>query len=73
MKFRVKVKPGSKKEFIKEVGEGELEVAVSSPPQKGKANERLLEILAEHFGISKSRVRVLRGHSSRIKLVEVDV
>jgi len=48
-------------------------VAVSAPPEKGKANERLIELLAEHFRVAKSRIKIVSGHTSRSKVVEVDL
>jgi len=39
----------------------------------GKSNAALVEILAAHFGVSKSRVDILRGHTSRTKVVRVDI
>ena len=72
MLLRVKVKPSSKKEEVKKISESEYEVKVSAPPERGKANERLREILADFFGVPKGRVKILRGHTSRIKLVEIE-
>ena len=72
MLLRVKVKPSSKKEEVKKISESEYEVKVSAPPEGGKANERLREILADFFGVPKVRVKILRGHTSRIKLVEIE-
>lgn len=72
MLLRVKVKPSSKKEEVKKISESEYEVKVSAPPERGKANEKLREILADFFGVPKGRVKILRGHTSRIKLVEIE-
>jgi len=71
MILRVRVKPGSKKEGVRKISENELEVRVSAPPEKGKANLRLIEILSKHFGVPKSKVRIFKGETSRDKLVEV--
>ncbi len=73
MRIKVKVKPNSKKDEVKELAPDRLEVKVSAPPEKGKANERVIELLAEHYGVKKSAVRILRGHSSREKLIEIDL
>ncbi len=71
--MKVRVKPGSKKELVRELSEGEFEVRVCAPPERGRANERLIELVAEHFGVSKSRVRIVRGERSREKLLEIDL
>ncbi len=53
--------------------EGDLAVVyVQSPPEKGRANEEAREILAEYFGVSKSRVRLVKGLRSREKVFEVE-
>ena len=73
MRLKVKVKPSSKREGVREVSLGELEVRVSAPPERGKANERLIELLAKHYGVRKGAVRILRGETSREKLIEIDL
>ncbi len=72
MLLRVKVKPSSKREEVRRISETEYEVRVGAPPEGGKANEKLREILADFFGVPKGRVKILRGHTSRIKLVEIE-
>ncbi len=72
MRINVRVKPNSRKEEVKELAPDRLEVKVGAPPEKGRANERVIELLAEHYGVKKSAVRILRGHSSREKLIEID-
>ncbi len=72
MVLRVKVTPLSKKESVEEVSEGELYVKVSSPPVQGRANRRVVELIAKHYGVPPSRVKILRGFSSRNKLIKVE-
>ncbi len=72
MLLKVKVKPNAKKEAVIPLGDNLYEVRVNAPPEKGKANERLLELLAEHLNVSKSKLKILKGHTARSKLVEVD-
>ncbi len=72
MLVRVKVTPLSKKEEVKEIGEGEFSVKVSEPPVGGRANRRVTELLARHFGVAPSRVTLIKGYSSRSKLFRVD-
>ena len=38
----------------------------------GGANEAVVKLIAEHYSTAKSRVRVVRGHTSRIKQIEID-
>jgi uncharacterized protein (TIGR00251 family) len=50
-----------------------LEVYVRAPAREGKANERVVELVAEFFKIAKSRVTIKKGQTSRNKILEVDV
>jgi uncharacterized protein YggU (UPF0235/DUF167 family) len=71
MKIQVKVKTRSKIEKVKLISEGLYVVSVNTPPIEGRANERVLELLAEHFDVAKSKVSLLKGQKSKIKLFEV--
>ncbi|RUM87332.1 MAG: hypothetical protein DSZ24_06440 [Thermodesulfatator sp.] len=42
-----------------------------APPEKGKANKQLVEVLAKHFGVKKSSVKILKGETSHNKVVEI--
>lgn len=50
---------------------GALKVRVTAPPADGKANEAVIRLLADAFGVPKSAVTVVRGASARLKLVEI--
>ncbi|RLJ69879.1 hypothetical protein BCF55_0136 [Hydrogenivirga caldilitoris] len=73
MIITVKVKPGARREEVKEISRDYLEVRVNAPPEKGKANERVLELIARHYGVRKSSVRILKGERAREKLIEIDL
>ena len=70
MKIQVKVKPSSKIEELSREGDSFI-VKVKEPPKEGKANQSVIKLLAEHFGIPQSHVRILSGFRSRNKVVEV--
>ncbi len=72
MKITVKVKPNARENSIKLVENGSYEVRVSVPPEKGKANEKVIELLAKELKIAKSRISLIRGESSREKLFIVE-
>jgi uncharacterized protein len=71
-KVWVTVKPLAKKDLVTQQSECDFVVSVHAPARDGKANARLVELLADHFHTAKTQVRILHGHSSRRKLVEVD-
>lgn len=49
----------------------QLVVYVTAVPEKGKANEALIELLAKHYKTSKSCVTILRGQTDRNKVVQI--
>lgn len=63
----VRAQPGAKRDAI--IGEygGELKVAVSQPPEKGKANVRIVDVLCEELSLRKSQVELVAGETSRSK------
>lgn len=68
--YTVTVKPGSKKGPLVEVNEDDqLTLYVRERALEGKANEAVIKLLAKHFGVAKSQVKIIRGHSSRVKFV----
>ena len=72
MRVVVRVKPGSSKGPLVESDEEGLVVFVREKALDGAANDGVIKLLANHFGVPKSRVRVVRGHTARIKQVEID-
>jgi uncharacterized protein (TIGR00251 family) len=71
MLVRVHVTPNAREARVTKVGEANYEVKVDEKALNGRANRRLIEILAEHFGVPKSKVSVVRGAKSRDKVLEV--
>ena len=70
MKIQVKVKPNSRTEEVTQES-GSFIVKVKDPPREGKANLAVVRLLAEHFSVSRSQVRILSGLRSRSKVIEV--
>jgi uncharacterized protein (TIGR00251 family) len=70
VKIQVKVKPSSKIEELSQE-ENSFIVKVKEPPKEGKANQAVIKLLAEHFGIPQSQIKILSGFRSRNKVVEV--
>ena len=73
MKLAVTVKPLSGKDTVEKLADGSFKVCVRKAPEKGKANESVREILAEHFQVPKSRVAILRGETSRKKIISISL
>ena len=68
----VTVRPQSRKEEVVRLAEGEFRVSVHAPAKEGKANEAVVELLADHFSVAKSAIRIVRGQSARRKLIEIN-
>ena len=67
----VKVMPRAGKNEVSKTSEGEYKVKVTAPPEKGKANDAVIKILADYFNVPKSSISIIGGKSTRIKLIEI--
>lgn len=75
MKITVHGKPGAPREEIREVeidGKKVYQVWVREQPVKGVANKAIALALAKHFGTTISRVRLITGGTSRIKIFSIE-
>ena len=72
MQYTVRVKPGSRRGPLVEASDDALIVYVRERAVDGAANDGVVRALAGHFGVAPSRVTILRGHTARVKRVEVD-
>lgn len=53
-------------------GEEQLAIYVTAPPDQGKANEAMIRLLARHLDVAPSRLHIMRGQTSRNKLIKVE-
>jgi uncharacterized protein (TIGR00251 family) len=67
--LRIKLQPRASKNEIGGVLGEELKIQVTSPPVDAAANEALIRLLAETLGCGRSAVHLVRGHTSRHKVV----
>ena len=51
--------------------EGVLRVRIAAPPARGKANRELLSFLSQLLGVRQSSLAIIKGHTSRSKVVAV--
>jgi uncharacterized protein len=73
MRIYVKVIPRSSMNKIEKISEGEYKVKLTAPPVDGQANEMLIKILAEYFGVPKNSVEIVGGKSAKTKIVDINV
>lgn len=69
--LKVKVVPGASRSRVAGVLGDRLKVQVSAPPEGGKANAAVCELLAELLGVSPRSVRVTSGHAQPRKTIAV--
>ena len=68
--IQVKVIPGARKTLVKSEADG-LRVYLNAPPVDGKANEALVDVLAEHFGVRRRQVEIIKGLKTRHKTIKI--
>ncbi len=67
----IKVQPRASANEIGDALGNELRVKVTAPPVDAAANEALLRLLAEKLDRARSRIELVRGHTSRHKVIKV--
>lgn len=72
MYLRVIVTPGAKKESVEERGASELALSVREPAQQNLANRRVVQLVAERYGVPERAVRIISGHRSPRKMLSID-
>ncbi|NJM09661.1 MAG: YggU family protein [Bdellovibrionaceae bacterium] len=70
--LKVHVLPNARKTEIVGMHGEALKIKIKAVPEDGKANTELCAFLAETLGIAKSKVHVVKGQTSRAKLVSID-
>jgi uncharacterized protein len=70
-RIEVTVSPGAARtELIGRHGAG-WRVRIAAPPERGRANDALCDLLAERLGLDRGRIAVVGGRTSRRKVVEI--
>ncbi|MBI4093903.1 DUF167 domain-containing protein [Candidatus Kaiserbacteria bacterium] len=72
MEVKVKVRAGARREKLEVLSPRELSIAVREKALENAANRRVIELVALHFTVPKSRVRMVRGHRSPSKMLSVE-
>jgi uncharacterized protein len=71
-RISVTVKPNARNASVTPVSDREYRISVQAPARDGKANDAVIEILADYFAVPKSKIKIIRGHTGRKKLVAID-
>ena len=70
-RISVTVKPNARSAEFRRLSETDYRASVREPAHEGKANAALIELIAHHFGVPKSMITIVRGHTSRRKIIEL--
>ncbi len=72
MRISVRVTPRSSRDRVEVAGPDRLAVRTTASPVDDAANEAVRALVAEHYGVAKSRVTLVKGARSRDKVFDVD-
>ena len=70
MKISVKIKLKSKENKV-EIKNNEYIVFTKELPIEGRANNAVIELLSEYFKVPKSNIKIISGHKSKNKIIEI--
>ncbi len=70
MSIEVRVSTNSPKPGVEEK-DGLLKVKVKAKPIEGKANAEVVEMVAKHYGVKENQVKIVAGHQSKKKTIEI--
>lgn len=70
--IHVKVKAGARKESFLKKSEDHFEISVREKAERNMANEKIIELIANHFKVGANKVRIINGHRTPSKLLVVD-
>lgn len=71
LRLPLKVIPGASRAAVQWFGEG-LKVKVTTAPEKGQANLAVIELLAQRLKLPAMALRIVAGHTSQQKVLEID-
>jgi len=69
----VKVQARAAKPGVEKTGEREYKIRVKAAPSKGEANAEVIELLASYLNLPRSSLKIVRGETSRHKLIVFDL
>ena len=69
--LNIKVVPGARSDRVVGRYGDAIKLQVSAPPEDGKANRAVVQLLAESLGIEPQQVTIVRGHGQARKVVQI--
>ncbi|OGI25475.1 MAG: hypothetical protein A3J76_03735 [Candidatus Moranbacteria bacterium RBG_13_45_13] len=71
MRIYVKATPRSSRNEVVKISEEEYKVRVTAPPERGKANVAVIELLSKYFRVPKSVVNIVAGKTAKTKIIDI--
>ena len=71
MQVLIKVKTKAGRDLVEKTGEGSYLVFTKEPPQKGKANQAIIQLLAKHFKKPQASLKIIKGLKSKQKIIKI--
>lgn len=71
MIINVIVSPKSSKNELTKISDNIFKIRVTSPPEKGRANKKVIELLSQEFKTAKSNITIIAGETAKEKLIEI--
>ncbi|MFC1917859.1 DUF167 domain-containing protein [Chloroflexota bacterium] len=69
--IQLRVSPSASRSELVYLSDGVFHIKIAAPPVKGKANAELLSFLSKQLGISRTALTILKGHTSRSKIIGI--
>ena len=70
--LRIRVSPNANRSHVSGWDGHALKVRIAAPPSAGRANDAVIDTLAAFLGMHRRHIKIVRGHRSRDKVVEVE-
>ena len=70
--IKIKVIPKAKQNRIEKLDDNNLKVYLTTVPEKGKANQSLIKLLAKYFKTAKNNIEIIKGQNSREKIIKIN-
>jgi len=71
VRLKVHLTPRSARDVIGGVYGDALRIRVKAPPVSGRANQAMLKLLARHLGVSRDKITIISGTTSRTKILRI--
>jgi uncharacterized protein len=69
--FAVRVTPRAKRNMVTKAADGSIKVYVAAPPEDGRANEAVVQLIADWLGVKRRQVEIVSGAASRNKVLRI--